>query len=195
MIFFSCNCIDYGKRGIIIHQIVFEKITWNQLLNAHAHSTVEIADFYCSQRGKSRNSLSLKKISSNLLISLVQPLLSRNSCGKSVRAHCCRNCRNFLSHFFRKNFVKAMVLLKKLLNSWFDEIFFRESKFIILPHCGNYSCTLFDKNFMKRFAKELISRNIFSFRDKFLFFHAVEISTFHFRFFAKKMREIDRKEL
>ena len=29
----------------------------------------------------------------------------------------CGNCRNSLSHFFRKNFVKVMVLLKKLLNS------------------------------------------------------------------------------
>ena len=37
----------------------------------------------------------------------------------------CGNCRNSLSHFFPKNFVKAMVLLKKLLNSWFDEIFFQ----------------------------------------------------------------------
>ena len=30
-----------------------------------------------------------------------------------------------LSHFFHKNFVKATVLLKKLLKSWFDEIFLR----------------------------------------------------------------------
>ena len=29
------------------------------------------------------------------------------------------------STLFRKNFVKTMVLLKKLLNSWFDEIFFQ----------------------------------------------------------------------
>ena len=28
-----------------------------------------------------------------------------------------------ISHFFRKKFVKVTVLLKKLLNSWFDEIF------------------------------------------------------------------------
>ena len=28
----------------------------------------------------------------------------------------CGNCRNSLSHFIRKNFVKAMVLLRKLLN-------------------------------------------------------------------------------
>ena len=41
-----------------------------------------------------------------------------------------------LSHFFRKNFVKAMVLLNKLLNSWFDDISFqwweRISRFSIL---------------------------------------------------------------
>ena len=35
----------------------------------------------------------------------------------------CGNCRNSLSHFFRKNFVKALVLPKELLNCWFDEIF------------------------------------------------------------------------
>ena len=28
-----------------------------------------------------------------------------------------------LTHFWQKNFVKVMVLLKKVLNSWFDEIF------------------------------------------------------------------------
>ena len=41
----------------------------------------------------------------------------------------CGNCRNSLSHFFRKNFVKLMVLVIKLLNSysysWFDEIYFQ----------------------------------------------------------------------
>ena len=48
----------------------------------------------------------------------------------------CGNCRNSLSHFFGKNFVKATFLLKKLVKRWFDEIFFGESKFFILPHCG-----------------------------------------------------------
>ena len=57
----------------------------------------------------------------------------------------CGNYRNLLSHFFGKNFVKPTFLLKKLLKSWFDEIFFGESKFFILPHCvlkshlGKYS--------------------------------------------------------
>ena len=48
----------------------------------------------------------------------------------------CGNCRNHLSHFFRKNFVKAMVLLKKLL--------VREnlSSFHTVPQCGNYGNSL-----------------------------------------------------
>ena len=37
----------------------------------------------------------------------------------------CGNCRNSLSHSFDKTFVKSTVLLKKLLKSWFDEIFFQ----------------------------------------------------------------------
>ena len=39
-----------------------------------------------------------------------------------------RQCENYgdsLSNFLKKNFVKATVLLKKLLNSWFDESFSR----------------------------------------------------------------------
>ena len=42
----------------------------------------------------------------------------------------CGNCRNSFSHFFRKNFVKAMVLLKEWLSSWFDEILFSEREFL-----------------------------------------------------------------
>ena len=41
-----------------------------------------------------------------------------------------------LSHtFFRKNFVKTIVLVKKLPNSLFDEIFFSEREFLVFPHC------------------------------------------------------------
>ena len=57
---------------------------------------------------------------------LIPKTLPTPSCEKIVlpgkyeavpnHAHC-GNCRNSLSHFFRKNFVKATVLLKKLLNS------------------------------------------------------------------------------
>ena len=37
----------------------------------------------------------------------------------------CGNFRNSLSRIFGKKFVKATVLLKKLLKRWFDEIFFQ----------------------------------------------------------------------
>ena len=40
---------------------------------------------------------------------------------------------NLLSLIFGKNFVKLTFLLKKSLNSWFDEIFFGESKFPLVP--------------------------------------------------------------
>ena len=36
----------------------------------------------------------------------------------------CENCCNLVSHIFDKNFVKITFLLNKLLNTWFDEIFF-----------------------------------------------------------------------
>ena len=40
----------------------------------------------------------------------------------------CGKNGNLLSHFFGKNFVKATFLLKKLLNSWYDEIFWWECR-------------------------------------------------------------------
>ena len=40
----------------------------------------------------------------------------------------CGNYGNFLTLFFGKSFVKVTVLLIKLLNSWFDDIFFRETE-------------------------------------------------------------------
>ena len=45
----------------------------------------------------------------------------------------CGNCCDVVSHIFGKNFEKV-TLLKKLLKSWFDEIFFSEAKFFIFPH-------------------------------------------------------------
>ena len=41
-----------------------------------------------------------------------------------------------IPHFFCKYFVKAMVLLKKLLNSWFDENFFQWERIYRFPHCA-----------------------------------------------------------
>ena len=54
----------------------------------------------------------------------------------------CGNYENLLPHIFGKNFVKVIVLLKKSLNSWFDEIFFSERKFFIFQHCGHQAWTI-----------------------------------------------------
>ena len=66
----------------------------------------------------------------------------------------CGNCRNSLSYFFRKNFVKATVLLKKLLNSWFDEKNFQWERIFRFSTlwCGNDRNLLslfFGKSFVK----------------------------------------------
>ena len=67
-----------------------------------------------------------KNISSNQLFSIFfsKTFVSRNFCQKRVGAQC-GNFANFLSYIFDKNFVKAPFLLKKLLKSWFHEIFFQ----------------------------------------------------------------------
>ena len=82
----------------------------------------------------------------------------------------CGNCRNSLSHFFRKNFVKTMVFLKKLLNSWFDEIFFSEREFLVFHtvHTSTRSPFLRKNCHFPRqidqinVTNELISRKFFS---------------------------------
>ena len=60
----------------------------------------------------------------------------------------CTHTRNLLSYiymyFFDKNFVKTTFLLKKLLNSWFDEKTFGESEFLNLV-----SLTVLDFFFVK----------------------------------------------
>ena len=43
---------------------------------------------------------------------------------QSVSITQCGNYEILLSRFFDKNFVKVTFLLKKVLNSWFDEIFY-----------------------------------------------------------------------
>ena len=75
-----------------------------------------------------------------------QPLISRNFCQKYVReifrnfhnVAQCENYRKFFSRIFGKNFVKATVLLKKSLDSWFDGIFLQ------WEYCkfDTYFCTL-----------------------------------------------------
>ena len=48
----------------------------------------------------------------------------------------CGNCCDLVSHIFGKNFVKLTVLLRKLQKSWFNEIFFGETKFFVFLHCA-----------------------------------------------------------
>ena len=98
------------------------------------------ATFSCSNTTISKN---FREINSQYVwhVSLTK-FLQKNPFGKSLKLHHmnggsyvpqCRNCRNSLSHFYRKNFVKAMVLL----NSWFDEIYFSEREFLVFPHCAS----------------------------------------------------------
>ena len=76
----------------------------------------------------------------------------------------CKNCRNLLSHFFDKTFLKETILLQKLLKSWFDEIFLREW----ISHFSTLWKLLFWQKFCesnvfdKDITKELIWRNIFA---------------------------------
>ena len=68
----------------------------------------------------------------NLLLS---PICRKNSVKSK---HLLRNHGILLSLIFGKNFVKATFLLKKSLNSWFDEIFFRWEKISVIStvwHC------------------------------------------------------------
>ena len=73
-------------------------------------------------------------------------------------------------HYVRKNFVKAMALLKKLLNSWFDEIFFSEREFLVFHtvHTSTRSPFLRKNCHFPRqidqinVTNELISRKFFS---------------------------------
>ena len=111
---------------------------------------------------KKKNLLLMKKFSVKstryLVISLVKPLLSRNFCHKCLRV----NFHSVCSSWFHEKFlsviqyhslekctikrdhdfygkinifsVKATYLLKKLLKSWFHEIFWEWSRFIVLFH-------------------------------------------------------------
>ena len=60
------------------------------------------------------------------LTKLFQKLLQYGvrTCSKVTIAQC-RYYGSSLSQIFDKNFVKSMVLLKELLNSWFDDFFFQ----------------------------------------------------------------------
>ena len=80
--------------------------------------------------GKNENTLSLVVLDSRLLHKK-NALMSRNFCEKWKKTQCGKN-RNLLSLFSDKNFVKVTFLLKKLLNSWFDEIFLMRVHIVVI---------------------------------------------------------------
>ena len=120
----------------------------------------------------------------NLVVQNYKKFVSRK-----VRRKILRSAKIFLSLFW-KNFVKATDLpdlLQKLLNSWFDEIFFGESKFLtFLQSAIVHYVTWFDGkmlifftlcDFNENFVKshfycvlyiKLISRNIFQMKINLL---------------------------
>ena len=112
----------------------------------------------------------------------------------------CGNYRNLVSHFFGKNFVKA-ILLKKLLKSWFDEIFRGDQIFhfstLLCSQCGNYGNLLsqiFDNNFVKLtilVTKELIWRKKISVRENFAVFDTLwKLRNFTATVFPQLFRQI-----
>ena len=117
----------------------------------------------------------------SLVTYLVKPLLSRNFCQNRVRV----NFRNFhivtQLHFYGKNFVKAVVILKKLLKSWFDGKWFwweKSSSHTVLKNCKNLSLAhFFDKNFvnvtflLQKFLRTWFN-DIFSVWENFSLFHS-----------------------
>ena len=101
------------------------------------------------------------------------------NCGHfSYRRAQCENYRISLT-LFCKSFVKAMILLKKLLNSWFDEKKFSERGFLVFPHCEN---AISQKKFREInylvtfFGNDDFTENCWFFRnnhDEFLLFHTL----------------------
>ena len=92
-------------------------------------------------------------------------------------AQCSVEITGIRYHAFGKNFVKATVLLNKLLKSWFDEIFFGEREFLLFPQCvvhytvwklWNFTATIFLQKFresiflLKNFTRKLIWRKEFA---------------------------------
>ena len=141
------QCLNFK----IFTKEMWDKNLWNSTL-CHAQ--------YIQQREKTRNSLSLKKYSSNQLfsnfLSLVNPLLSRNFCEKSVRDDIC----NFHSHAVPHGDTLANKGKIREINwfyenngeIWFHEIMYikysvNSCLFILHEQCLLH--TSFDKNIVK----------------------------------------------
>ena len=111
--------------------------------------------------------------------------------------------KNYLSHFFVKNFVKATVLQNKLLKSWFHEIFFWWERIPVITtvsHCGKTRNSLSPKFFFRQInslvtylVKPLLSRNFWQkcVRENSRNFHTVTVWKFKNISATKILREIN----
>ena len=116
-------------------------ITWNQcsLIKEEIHSL--ITPLFQQKLRETNAQCGKTRILTSGFTTFLQKLREINA----VWITQCGNCRNSFSHFFRKNFVKAMDLLKKLLNSWFDDFFFSDLRenlsFTVSTLCCHTSLT------------------------------------------------------
>ena len=98
------------------------------------------------------------------------------------------NCRNSLSHFFHKNFVKAIVLLKKLQNKWFDEIFpqWENSLFFHTALCS----VEFTKIYSHTFRTKISWKYITSLLKKLLWFDEIFFVESKFFIFPQRAQNV-----
>ena len=98
-----------GESKFLVFPHIFAKISWMERFRKRSKVTIEL--------------ISRKKIRWGENFAFFYTVKRRSVCW---------NCRNFLSHFFSKNSVKAMALPKKLLNKyWFDKNNFSEREFLV----------------------------------------------------------------
>ena len=69
--------------------------------------------------------LTVTYLAIELLLRIFREMASADFSRKKLFEAQCGKYRNLLSLFFGKNFEKVSLSWKKLLNSWFDEIFFQ----------------------------------------------------------------------
>ena len=100
------------------------------------------------------------------------------------------------SHFFDKTSVKATFLLKKLLKSWFHEIFFGESEFLVFPHCVMQSLSKLETHSVE--ISEFFSQSYFTWNQLWrIYIEALELPffpSFGFCFKPSKSVKITKNE-
>ena len=132
--------LKFREINLIYSEMTLRVVFTIYCLVMHYHAKFSCSNITISKNFREINSQYVWLVS---LSEFLQKNLSGNMYVHSLKLHHmnggsyvpqCRNCRNSLSHFYRKNFVKAMVLL----NSWFDEIYFSEREFLVFPHCASF---------------------------------------------------------